>query len=58
MGIEKINNKYTVVIEDKKYFYQNYVAIELGEVYNLEEEVNQDAFYNELEFGYTKIWWI
>jgi len=54
MGIEKINNKYTVVIEDKKYFYQNYVAIELGEVYNLEEEVNQDAFYNELEFGYQK----
>lgn len=55
MGIEKIGRKERVVIEDKKYFYQNVVGIKLpNQVNNLTRDVYTDLFFNELEVGFSK----
>ena len=54
-GVEKFGRKEKVVIEDKKYFYQNIVAIKLpNQINNVSREVNADGFYNEVEIGFSK----
>lgn len=54
-GIEKINTKETVIIEDLRYFYQNIVTVTLdSQVSDISREVYDKGFYNEIEIGYSK----
>lgn len=52
MGIETINFKQRLRVEKLDYFYQDRVVIKLGEVYDVEEEIDKDLFFSGIELGY------
>jgi hypothetical protein len=55
LGIERIDGKKTIVIEDLKYFYQNKVKVLFdGEVSEYSESVIKDDYFSSLEIGYEK----
>ena len=54
-GIELINGKETLVLEDLKYFFQEEVAIVLpNQVSNVEREVAKEFYNSSIEIGYEK----
>jgi len=55
IGIETIDNKEVVRIEEKSYFYNRNVTIRLpNQVKNVKRKVATDKYYSALEFGYEK----
>jgi len=53
LGIQKDGVKTQLRVEDRKYFYQDVITIDLPfQVNEVEREVYTDGYYNELEFGY------
>ena len=54
-GIEIINGKETLVVEDLKYFFQEQVGISLpNQVTNVEREVATEYYHSSIEIGYEK----
>ena len=54
-GIELINNKETLVLEDMRYFFQEGVGITLpNQVSNVRREVATEFYNSSYEFGYEK----
>lgn len=54
-GIELINGKETLVLEDLKYFFQEGVAIVLpNQVSNVERKVAKEFYNSSIEIGYEK----
>lgn len=55
IGIETINNKETIRVEDIKYFYQPVVTIKLpNQVKNVKRKVANKKYYGSIEIGYEK----
>lgn len=53
VGIETINYKQRLRIEELRYFYQNEVVVELPfKLSNVNREIDESSFYSSLEFGY------
>ena len=54
-GIEMINGKETLVLEDLKYFFQEEIGIVLpNQVSNVEREVATEFYNSSIEIGYEK----
>ena len=54
-GIEIINGKEMLVVEDLKYFFQEQVGISLpNQVTNVEREVATEYYHSSIEIGYEK----
>ena len=53
-SVEKINQTEYFVIEPKRYFFQNTVAIDLGEVSNLKISCKSDLLFKSMQFGNKK----
>ena len=55
LGIETINNREIIRIEDKKYFYQPVVTIKLAEqVKNVKRKVATKKYFGSVEIGYER----
>lgn len=53
-GVKNIHGVEKVVIEDKGYFFQNTVSIDLGEISNLETSCNENFLFKSMTFGNKK----
>ncbi|MDY8137558.1 hypothetical protein [Aquimarina sp. 2201CG5-10] len=53
-GVEKTDFGDRVVVEDLRYFFQNVITIDLGEVYDYKETLNKDYLWGGAEFGNDK----
>ncbi len=53
-SVEKINQTEYFVVEPKRYFFQNTVAIDLGEVSNLKISCKSDLLFKSMQFGNKK----
>lgn len=53
-SVENINNKEYFVVEPKRYFFQNTVVLDLGEVANLAIRCKSDLLYKSMTFGNPK----
>ena len=55
LGIELIDGKQRIVVEDKKYFYQDRVVIKLDkQILNVERATLKKRFISSIEIGYDK----
>ncbi len=54
LGYETIGDTEYIRIEDKGYFYDNDVSIDISNVRQITEEYDPDKIYNKIEVGYTK----
>lgn len=54
LGIETINNRERVRLEELSFFYNFNVTIKLGQVKNEKRSTAADYFYSSLQFGYEE----
>jgi len=54
LGIEKIANKFKVVVEDVTYFFRGTISVTLHNVRKVKREINDDFTFSELNVGYEK----
>jgi len=54
LGIEKISNKFKVVIEELPYFFRGTISVTLHNVRKVKRTINEEFTFSEVKVGYLK----